>query len=112
VGLLVSKDIKAGKTRVKDTISDEKVRKIKIFVVDYMDKVMIRRAQKLAAKGQQQEQGVPGTSESVSTGTPQISGSTPRGERDEGRVGNVDGERELSPTEFLKGLERDGLLER
>ena len=109
MGLLVSKDIKAGKTRVKDTISDEKVRKIKLFVVDYMDKVMIRRAQKLAAKGQQ-EQGVPGTSESVSTATPQIPGS---GETDEGRVRNGDvGEKELSPTEFLKGLERDGLLER
>ena len=106
----MSKDIKAGKTRVKDTISDEKIRKIKIFVVDYMDKVMIRRAQKLAAKAKH-EVDAPRTSESVSTGTPQIPGSTPRGEREE--VGmNEDGESSLSPTEFLKGLERDGLLER
>jgi len=111
----VSKDIKAGKTRIKDTVSDEKVRKIKIFVVDYMDKVMIRRAQKLAAKGhpQQEMAGVPRTSESVSTGTPQVPGSTPRAEREEAvGVGNGDEEGELSPTEFLKGLEMDGLLER
>lgn len=109
----MSKDIKAGKTRVKDTISEEKVRKIKIFVVDYMDKVMVRRAQKLAAKGHQQPEtgGAPGTSESAST-------STSRGEREEGGVGAGVGVRigeedtELSPTEFLKGLERDGLLER
>jgi hypothetical protein len=50
-----------------------------------MDKVMTRKAQKEAKQQEPQEQsgggengGVPGTSESVSTATPLVEGSTPR----------------------------------
>jgi SRI (Set2 Rpb1 interacting) domain len=129
VHLLVSKEIKAGKTQVKDELSDEKKKKIKIFVKDYMDKVMARRAQKLAAKQQQQQQqqeAASGRTESVSTGTPQVPGSTPRDsvpkelEPDTPTPSNVSKTlaasenkelRTLSPTEFLKTLE-DGWLER
>ena len=52
-------------------LSDHKKQKIKDFVKMYMGKVMVRRAQKEAAKKQQQQQ-EPGPSESVSTATPQI----------------------------------------
>jgi hypothetical protein len=72
----VSKEIKAGKVHVKDELSDDKKRKIKIFVKDYMDKIMARRAQKQLAK---QQDTAPGPSESVSTiDTPVRPGSTPR----------------------------------
>lgn len=117
--LLVGKEIKAGKTHVKDELSDEKKRKIKIFVKDYMDKVMVRRAQKLAAKAQES---APGPSESVSTSTPQLPGSTPRDELSKevepdtplsnsaSKIENGDLQ-SLSPSEFLKTLEQDGFLE-
>jgi SRI (Set2 Rpb1 interacting) domain len=110
----VSKELKAGKLQVKDELSDDKKRKIKIFVKDYMDKVMIRRAQKQASK---QQDSVP----SESTGTPQLPESTPRDHPKEGEIetlerelsfGEENGEmKTLSPTEFLKKLEMDGLLE-
>lgn len=87
----MSKEIKAGKSHVPEDLSDDKKRKIKVFVKDYMDKVMARKSQKAAAKQQEQQpppQGdndvVPGTSESVSTGTPQVPGSTPREKVDVG----------------------------
>ena len=114
----MSKEIKAGKTHVKDELSDEKKRKIKIFVKDYMDKVIIRRAQKLATK---EQQSVPGPSESVSTATPQVHGSTPPGSPHKevepdtplssGATKDDHGEvKTLSPTEFLKTLNGDGSL--
>jgi hypothetical protein len=116
----VSKDVKAGKIHVKDELSDEKKRKIKKFVIDYMDKVMARRAQKLAAK---QPNPLPGPSDSVSTGTPQVPGSTPQEPvpkemsdtptptKSSLGVSENGDSKVLSPTEFLKTLERDGLLE-
>ena len=70
----MSKEIKAGKVQVKDELSDDKKRKIKIFVKDYMDKVMTRRAQKQVKNNDV----APAPSESVSTATPQLSGSTPQ----------------------------------
>lgn len=69
----MSKEIKAGKTHVKDEISEDKKKKIKIFVKDYMDKVMVRRAQKKA-----KIEAGPGPSDSVSSLTPQAPESTPR----------------------------------
>ena len=118
----MSKEIKAGKTSIKDELSDDKKRKIKIFVKDYMDKVMVRRAQKQAAKQQQQQQQHDSfPSESGSTETPQVPGSTPRDLQREIDIDDVsrrlsvedeNGDVEtLSATEFLKKLEMDGLLE-
>jgi hypothetical protein len=82
-----------------------------------MGKVMARKAQKEAAKLQQQQQQ---EVRSVSTATPsQIPEPTPRDvtlpsnqtENNNVIIGD-NGVPELSPTEFLKTLERDGLLER
>ena len=107
-------------------LSDHKKQKIKDFVKIYMGKVMARKAQKEAAKKQQQQQQQePDPSESVSTATPQRTESSPRTitkgdtpglndhDHTSGVVGeNGNGEVEgLSPTEFLKTLERDGLLQ-
>ena len=116
----MKKEIKTGKTTVEGPLSDHKKQKIKDFVKVYMGKVMARKAQKEAARKQQQE---PGPSESVSTATPQLPESTPRtttkgetpvindpstavgaGENGNGEV------KPFSPTEFLKTLEMDGLL--
>jgi hypothetical protein len=114
----VSKELKAGKTHVKDELSDDKKRKIKIFVKDYMDKIIARRAQKAS----QRSDNVPGPSDSVSTTTPQLPGSTPR----EGTAREVDvdtpaSSSERSPAdegdvaslskEFLGTLEKEGLLD-
>jgi len=74
VHILVSKEIKAGKTHVKDELSEDKKRKIKLFVKDYMTKVMSRRAQKSSHRNDNPT----GPSDSVSTTTPQVPGSTPR----------------------------------
>jgi len=107
---------------VEGPLSDHKKQKIKDFVKIYMGKVMARKAQKEAAKKQQPQQQEPGPSESVSTSTPQLPESTPRtttkgdtpdlndhtsgvGESGNGEI------KGLSPTEFLKTLERDGLLQ-
>jgi hypothetical protein len=79
----VSKEIKAGKTQMKEELSEDKKTKIKIFVKDYMNKVIARRAEKQARKS---DPG-PGPSDSVSTVTPQASGSTPREGDKEGEVG-------------------------
>jgi hypothetical protein len=115
---LVKKEIKAGKSKVDETLSDHKKQKIKDFVKIYMGKVMARKLQKETAKLQKQQEQQQENA-SVSTGTPQLPGSTPRdissakeiendviGENEDGGKGS------LSPTEFLKTLERDGLLER
>jgi hypothetical protein len=80
-------------------LSDDKKRKIKIFVKDYMDKVIARKAQKAAKQPEELPQesgggengGVPGTSESVSTATPLVEGSTPRD-----GMGNVEPETPMS----------------
>ena len=116
----MKKEIKAGKTTVEEPLSDRKKQKIKDFVKVYMGKVMARKAQKEAAKKQQQE-----PSESVSTATPQLPESTPRTITKEetpvlndsispadgaGENGNAEPQG-FSPTEFLKTLERDGLLQ-
>jgi hypothetical protein len=84
-----------------------------------MGKVMARKLQKETAKLQKQQQQQQQENASVSTGTPQLPGSTPRDVSSAKEIENdVIGENEdggkgsLSPTEFLKTLERDGLLER
>jgi hypothetical protein len=123
----VSKEIKAGKVHLKDELSDDKKRKIKIFVKDYMDKVMARRAQKQLAK---QQETAPGPSESVSTiDTPIRPGSTPRDHstkdvepdtptsRGESKtplareVADTNGDSKQSPAEFVGTLENEGLLD-
>jgi|SRR5579859_1517002 len=92
--LLVAKEIKAGKIQAKD-LTDEKKRKIKIFVTDYMDKVILRRTQKQQKHNSNAGQDGPGPSDSVSTGTPHQPGSTPRErtttsvEQDDGGVQGV-----------------------
>lgn len=92
-----------------------------------MDKVIARRAQKQMAK---QNESAPGPSESVSTAdTPLPPGSTPRENSVKGiepdtptskddpktslaREGNdTNGDKMLSPKEFLGTLEKDGLLD-
>lgn len=119
----MKKEIKAGKTTVEEPLSDHKKQKIKDFVKVYMGKVMARKAEKEAARKQRQQE--PGPSESVSTATPQLPESTPRtatkgetpvvndptstavsaGENGNGEV------KGFSPSEFLKTLEMDGLLQ-
>jgi len=106
VHLLVSKEIKAGKTEVKDELSDDKKRKIKYFVKDYMDKVMARRAQKLASK---QQESVPGHPDSASTATPLVPGSEQR----EGEVKeSVTEATSMSPPDFQNKTDMDGLLDK
>jgi SRI (Set2 Rpb1 interacting) domain len=115
----VRKEFKYAKDPNVTELSDHKKQKIKDFVKAYMTKVMARRAQKEATK-QQHQGSFPGPSESVSTGTPQLPGSTPRDqfpkdiEQDTpvstktlSITGENDQPRPLSPTEFLKGLERE-----
>lgn len=123
---MVSKEVKAGKSHVKDELSDDKKRKIKIFVKDYMNKVMSRRAQKQQAKQNEPGPG-PGPSESVSTAdTPLRPGSTPRetslkeiepdtpasrgdSKTPLAREGNAtNGDKMLSPAEFPGTLKKDG----
>lgn len=80
---------------------------------------MARRAKKEAAK-QKNQDSLPGPSESVSTGTPQLPGSTPRDQfpkdiepdtpasaKTVSITSENDQPRPLSPTEFLMGLERE-----
>jgi len=76
-----------------------------------MDKVMTRKAQKAAKQQEQQHQGggengaVPGTSESVSTGTPQVPGSTPR------EMGNVQPDTPMSESAEKTPGGGDGVAE-
>jgi hypothetical protein len=112
----VRKEFKYSKDPKITELSEHKKQKIKDFVKDYMGKVMARRAKKEAAK---QQDSHPGPSESASTGTPQLPGSTPRDqfpkdiEPDTPASTKTDlivddnERRPLSPTEFLKGLERE-----
>lgn len=83
----MSKEIKAGKHHISEDLSDDKKRKIKVFVKDYMGKVMARKTLKDAAKQQQQQQQQEGENDAVQgiseTGTPHVPGSTPR-EKGEG----------------------------
>jgi SRI (Set2 Rpb1 interacting) domain len=90
--LLVSKEIKAGKTHVKEELSDEKKKKIKTFVKDYMDKVMARKTQKQASKQQDSEQHDSGPPQSVSTETSQRRGSSPRDVSQEAELDEIRGD--------------------
>ena len=94
----MSKELKLGKTHIKDELSDGKKQKIKQFVKEYMDKVMAHR--ELKHKSRNSDPG-PGPSDSVeSTVTPQASGSTPP-ERHE-----KDGELDVYTTPTSRSMSR------
>lgn len=72
---------------------------------------MTRKAQKAAKQQEEQQQGggenggVPGTSESVSTGTPQVPGSSPR------EMGNVEPDTPVSQSAEKTPRDGDGIAE-
>ena len=107
---LAEKEIRAGRTNVDKELSSEKKKKIAIWVKEYMGKVMAHRAQ----KSHRNDDNAPGPSDSVSTATPQLSGSTPRNDTTKD-IDTPASSSRASPgmsSEFLGSLEKEGLLNR